>query len=207
MRVLARGITKYGRTISFKFNGRSLSGVEGDSVASALINNGVHGFRGTEAAEERGLFCGMGVCNECLIQIDGEQGLLACMTSLEDQMDIMVQPQHKSKPDFEVDVQINSLPEVELKTQVLVIGAGPAGMTIASKLAKYGVDVLVIDERKISGGQYFKQPAQKFEIVENKLDFQYRKGRALINDLDKSGAKIMHGVKIWPADGSEKFFA
>jgi len=207
LRVLARGITKYGRTISFKFNGRSLSGVEGDSVASALINNGVHGFRGTEAAEERGLFCGMGVCNECLIQIDGEQGLLACMTSLEDQMDIMVQPQHKSKPDFELDVQINSLPEVELKTQVLVIGAGPAGMTIASKLAKYGVDVLVIDERKISGGQYFKQPAQKFEIVENKLDFQYRKGRALINDLDKSGAKIMHGVKIWAADGSEKFFA
>jgi len=207
MRVLVHGINKHGKSLSFKFEGKSMQGVQGDSIASALINNGVQGFRGTESNEKRGLFCGMGVCNECLVKVNSKEGILACMTPLNSEMDISVQPQHISVPDFNNSSDINSLPEIIIETGVLVIGAGPAGMTVSTKLAKSGVEVLLIDERKSLGGQYFKQPSESFEVNENKLDLQYRKGRALIRDLHESGAKIFLGVKIWAADGSEKFFA
>jgi hypothetical protein len=41
MRVLVHGINKHGKSLSFKFEGKSMQGVQGDSIASALINNGV----------------------------------------------------------------------------------------------------------------------------------------------------------------------
>ena len=43
------------------------------------------------------------------------------------------------------------------KTEVLVIGAGPAGLGAAITAAQYGADVLLIDENKKAGGQLYKQ--------------------------------------------------
>ena len=207
MRVLARGIKKHGKPIAFEFDGKKLEGIEGDSIASALINCGVHGFRGTEGGEKRGLFCGMGVCNECLVNVNGDQGLLACMTALTPSMNIITQPQQISKPDYnQIDPQ-QSRAEIELQAEFLVIGAGPAGMSVATKLAQSGVTVLVVDERKALGGQYFKQPSSSFAVNESQLDSQYRKGRALMQKFDQSGAKILLGVKIWAADSPEYFLA
>ena len=64
--------------------------------------------------------------------------------------------------------------------------------------------MLLIDERKASGGQYFKQPASDFEISEAKLDSQYRKGKALIRKFEASGAKCIFNMKIWGVFGPEK---
>ena len=43
------------------------------------------------------------------------------------------------------------------EVEILVIGAGPAGLSAAIEAAKYGADVLVVDENDKPGGQLFKQ--------------------------------------------------
>ena len=205
MRVKVKGVENYGPPCTFEFNGKKQDGVIGDSIASALINSGEYGLRNTEGTEKRGVFCGMGVCNECLVNVDGEEGLLACMTQLKPEMKISNQRQHISKPDFESEPEIEQLPEIALSPDVLIIGAGPAGMSVAAKLGNAGKQVLLIDERKASGGQYFKQPATDFQVSEEKLDSQYRKGKALIRKFEKSGAKSLFNLKIWGVFGPEKF--
>jgi len=53
----------------------------------------------------------------------------------------------------------------QLKTELAVIGAGPAGLCAAIEAAKKGVDVTLIDENKKPGGQLFKQEKNFSEIL------------------------------------------
>ena len=52
------------------------------------------------------------------------------------------------------------------EVEILVIGAGPAGLSAAIEAAKYGAEVLVVDENNKSGGQLFKQ-IHKFLVPED----------------------------------------
>src|SRR4051812_3184829 len=106
--------------MQFTFEDEAITCAEGDTIASALIG-GPRGWR--ESPEGlRGLYCGMGICHECAVVVDGAHGMRACMTLAHDGMEVHRQPER---------VKPGSLPETSeervLKTQVLVIGAGPAG--------------------------------------------------------------------------------
>ena len=61
-------------------NGRPLPARQGQSVAEALLHNGVDTFRITRGGQPRGPFCNMGVCFECRMVIDGRPNTRACMT-------------------------------------------------------------------------------------------------------------------------------
>jgi hypothetical protein len=54
----------------------------GESVAAAMLADGSGEFatRTTRGGETRGVFCGMGVCFDCLVVVDGVPGTRACMT-------------------------------------------------------------------------------------------------------------------------------
>jgi predicted molibdopterin-dependent oxidoreductase YjgC len=58
----------------------------GISVAAALMANNTKIFRQTAEDEARGLFCGMGVCYDCLVTIDGIPDQRACMTQVREGM-------------------------------------------------------------------------------------------------------------------------
>lgn len=60
----------------------------GISVAAALILNDVKACRQSSRGAARGLFCGMGVCYECLVTIDDQPDQRACMTLVKDGMRI-----------------------------------------------------------------------------------------------------------------------
>jgi sarcosine oxidase subunit alpha len=78
--------------ITFTFNGQELFGVEGQSVAAALIANEKRITRRTRHEEKaRGIFCGIGVCYDCLITIDGQKNLRSCITALRQGMVVEVQ--------------------------------------------------------------------------------------------------------------------
>ncbi len=78
--------------ITFTFNGEELSAHLGQSVAAALIANQERITRLTRFDKKpRGLFCGIGVCFDCLITIDGERNLRSCITPLRQGMVIEVQ--------------------------------------------------------------------------------------------------------------------
>ena len=69
--------------VAFEFEGTPLEAHEGDSVAAALLVNGVLAFRTTPVSgAPRGPWCLIGNCHECLIEIDGEPNRQACMTEV-----------------------------------------------------------------------------------------------------------------------------
>jgi predicted molibdopterin-dependent oxidoreductase YjgC len=67
--------------IAMKINGRRIDVDEGTTVAAALVLAGViGGTRVSVRGEPRAALCGMGVCQECRVTIDGRAHALACQT-------------------------------------------------------------------------------------------------------------------------------
>ena len=63
------------------FDGRSVPATPGESVGAALTNAGIRSWRLTRKhGRPRGLFCGIGVCFDCLLSIDGLPNQRACLT-------------------------------------------------------------------------------------------------------------------------------
>jgi predicted molibdopterin-dependent oxidoreductase YjgC len=61
-------------------DGRLVPAEPGQTVAAALIGAGIRVFRSTPGGAPRGLFCGMGVCFDCLVTVDGMADQRACIT-------------------------------------------------------------------------------------------------------------------------------
>lgn len=72
-------IEAVGETVSFTIDGRPASARAGDSVAAALLANGVTACRNTPVSgAARGPYCMMGVCFDCLVTIDGTGNRQGC---------------------------------------------------------------------------------------------------------------------------------
>lgn len=68
-------------------DGRAIPIVEGQSVAAALVAAGIPAWRTTRRrTRPRGLFCGIGICYDCLVTIDGRPNQRACITPARDGM-------------------------------------------------------------------------------------------------------------------------
>lgn len=80
-----------GRKITILVNGMPVPAYEGESVHAALLAAGIRNFRFSKTGEARGVFCGMGICYECLITIDHQSDQRACMTMVKDQMAIRIE--------------------------------------------------------------------------------------------------------------------
>ena len=87
---LTAGVTR-GEPLGFWFEGRELLAYPGESVAAALLAAGVRTFRRSVGGEPRGYYCGMGVCYECRVRIDGRANQRACMTAVQPGMRVEVQ--------------------------------------------------------------------------------------------------------------------
>lgn len=59
----------------------------GESLLAALVAAGIKSQKESPVRhEKRGGLCGMGVCYECLVTLDGVPNVRACMTEVEDGM-------------------------------------------------------------------------------------------------------------------------
>ena len=67
------------RTLSIIIDGRLLEVSEGMTVAAAMLNAGEDAFRDSVSGTPRGPLCGMGICFECRVTIDGARGRRACL--------------------------------------------------------------------------------------------------------------------------------
>ncbi|HEU5157937.1 MAG TPA: (2Fe-2S)-binding protein [Streptosporangiaceae bacterium] len=62
------------------FDGRPIPVAAGQTVGAALIAAGIRSWRRTRVADRpRGLFCGIGVCFDCLVTVNDRPGLRACL--------------------------------------------------------------------------------------------------------------------------------
>lgn len=78
-----------GDVVTFDFEGTAFEARAGDSVAAALLANGVLAFRTTPVSgTPRGPWCLVGECHECLVEIDGEPNRQACMVEVRTDMRI-----------------------------------------------------------------------------------------------------------------------
>ena len=71
-------------TVDFLMEGRAVQARPGEMLATALLRAGVDRFRETPVSgSPRGPLCLMGVCFDCLVQVNGRPNVQACMTPVE----------------------------------------------------------------------------------------------------------------------------
>jgi predicted molibdopterin-dependent oxidoreductase YjgC len=70
-------------------DGVPLAARPGQTLGAALTDAGIVSWRTTRnAGRPRGLFCGIGVCFDCLLMVDGVPNQRACLTQARDGMDL-----------------------------------------------------------------------------------------------------------------------
>jgi aerobic-type carbon monoxide dehydrogenase small subunit (CoxS/CutS family) len=72
--------------VTIQVDGEPVQAYAGETVATALLALGLHSFRHTKKGEPRSLFCGMGICFDCLVTVDGVENVRACMTPVAEGM-------------------------------------------------------------------------------------------------------------------------
>jgi sarcosine oxidase, subunit alpha len=71
----------------FTFNDARLPGRDGESIAAALLAANVRAVRrSVRLGEPRGLYCGIGLCFDCVVTVDGQPNVRACLTQVADGM-------------------------------------------------------------------------------------------------------------------------
>ncbi|MDF0595301.1 FAD-dependent oxidoreductase [Psychromarinibacter halotolerans] len=186
-------------TLRFRWNGQQLTGRPGDSIAAALSAAQVTRFGTGGNGQPRGPFCGMGVCQDCAVKVDGRTGRLACMTTLRDGMEIEAQDDRATPS---VATEGAPLDVEQVTVDVAVLGAGPAGLAAATRLARAGLQVLVLDERSDAGGQYYKPRSAGFRGGAA-ADAQHREGDARRQAATDAGVRIAGGQTVWFARADE----
>ncbi|MGQ9856021.1 MAG: (2Fe-2S)-binding protein [Fervidobacterium sp.] len=83
-------ITKGGeeRFVTFFFESTPIKACTTDTIANALIANGIDIFGFTEHGHPRGFFCAIGKCSACLVEVDGIPNVRACITPVREGMKV-----------------------------------------------------------------------------------------------------------------------
>ena len=84
-RVGGHGLAR-GRRVEILVDGEPVEAYEGESVAAAVMADGGLALRRTEQGEPRGFYCGMGVCFDCVMVVDGVPQTRTCVTWVRDGM-------------------------------------------------------------------------------------------------------------------------
>jgi predicted molibdopterin-dependent oxidoreductase YjgC len=88
-----------GPAVEVVVEGRPVTAYLGETVATVLLAEGHVALRTTVDGSPRGVFCGMGVCFDCLVVVDGQPNTRACMTWVEAGMRIARQAGLEAVPD------------------------------------------------------------------------------------------------------------
>jgi predicted molibdopterin-dependent oxidoreductase YjgC len=78
-----------GELVELEVDGQPLTAAAGRSIAAALIEHDGLWLRRSPGGAPRGVYCGIGVCFECRVHVDGRGAVRACVTPVEDGMRIV----------------------------------------------------------------------------------------------------------------------
>ena len=82
------------------------------------------------------------------------------------------------------------------EADLIIIGAGPAGMAAAATAARGGLRVLVLEEQPNSGGQIYRNVSEN-QNDKPWLGKDYRAGARYVDGLNHPGVKIEFGATVW----------
>ncbi len=201
MRLSHPRIRPAGAHITLTFDGRPIEALQGETVAAALSAAGITTLRHTANGAPRGLHCGMGACFDCVVTIDGRIGRRACLEQAVHGMQIASTPAAATPlapPPTGEDAP-------ERSCDLLVVGAGPAGLSAALAAAEAGAGVIVLDERDHPGGQFHKPLAPSH--ADQAPDPQFAEGAALAARARAAGVDIIANATVWGAFGPTEIAA
>lgn len=142
---------------SFKFNGTEIKGQKDFTIAAALHQAGFPVHSHSIEGRNRSLACGIGKCGACEMLVDGVVRRI-CITKVNDVKEVSEIPKN-----FLAEKKISNQTDTKIyKTQVLIVGAGPAGLAVREQLNKLGINNLVVDSNDKIGGQFLMQTHQFF---------------------------------------------
>lgn len=190
MRLIHKSIRPVGQPIAFRFNGRPVEALQGETIAAALAAAGITTFRHTPSGAPRGLFCGMGACFDCIVTVDGRINQRACLTHAVRGMEVFSV--------FPADPAVPAAAAAEVRyCDILVVGGGVAGLSAAIAGAEAGATVTLLDERHSLGGQFAKALAQSHD--DPAPDIQFRLGTDLRTRAERAGVWIETDAAVWGA--------
>ena len=148
----------------FYFQGRTIEGEKGFTIAAALHQAGFPVHSHSLKDRRRSLECGIGKCSACEMLVDGEVKRI-CITPVDDVRAVDEIPRDfVAKPESFV----KSLGVNVYKTEVVIVGAGPAGLAAREVLNEHGVSNIVVDSNGEIGGQFNMQTHQFFFFEKEK---------------------------------------
>ena len=139
---------------TFLFNGKPVTGMKGFTIAAALHQAGYPVHSHSVNGRNRSLNCGIGKCGACEMLVDGEVKRI-CITKVDNVKEVS----EITVQNYTTDSQIEPREEpVEIyRTDVAIIGAGPAGLACRETLKELGLNSIVIDSNDKIGGQFLMQ--------------------------------------------------
>ena len=86
-----------------------------------------------------------------------------------------------------------------MRTQwdIVIIGAGPAGMSAALQATRHGLSVLVLDRQAEPGGQIFRSAGSASADKRKQIGADYARGEALVREFRQSPATFLGGANVW----------
>jgi predicted molibdopterin-dependent oxidoreductase YjgC len=86
------GLLEERKKVTIEVDGQKIEALEGEPIAAALWNAGIRDFRYTRKRKEpRGFFCGIGLCTDCKMIVNGIPNIRTCVTLVEKGMKIQRQ--------------------------------------------------------------------------------------------------------------------
>ncbi len=79
-----------GQPLRIEVDGEPVQAFEGETIATALLASGRLVFRHTPDGNPRGLYCGMGICFDCVVEVDGESSVRSCITLVRPGMKVRI---------------------------------------------------------------------------------------------------------------------
>ena len=75
-------------TVRLSVNGEPVTMARGAMVSAAVAAAGVSAFRKSVTGEPRGPLCGMGICFECRVTVNGRAHVRSCQVPCEEGMEV-----------------------------------------------------------------------------------------------------------------------
>ena len=150
--------------VQFLFEGKLVEGEKGFTIAAALHQAGYPVHSHSLQNRNRSLECGIGKCGACEMLVDGIIRRI-CITRVDGVKEVSEIPAGHSPAALPVDKDKSYN---VFNTEVVIIGAGPAGLAAREILNRYKISNIVIDNNDKIGGQFLMQTHQFFFFEKEK---------------------------------------
>ncbi|MBM3499627.1 MAG: FAD-dependent oxidoreductase [Armatimonadetes bacterium] len=188
--------------VAIHVDGLPLGARRGEPIAAALLAAGKRVLRRSRQRNEpRGVFCAIGRCTDCAMTVDGRPNVRTCVTPVREGMRIETQRGLGTfGPGVAAAASTGEAARAPEDAEVVVVGAGPAGLRAAIEAARAGAWVTLLDEKDRPGGQLVKQIHRFFGTSAHHAGERgFEIGEQLLAEVQALGVEVRLSTVVWGA--------